>query len=442
MLQVEQLKAICKLDFHTQKDLYSVYGVRNPSDELLMCTTTKQLNSPAGIWSVELIGDYYADKISPMDIVVIQMGREAKKLSTVMIGLVDSVFVTEQISGNTPSIRTQIKGRDFGKLLLKAVIQRFPMLSEDDNALSALSGTQVLLGLQSFFMENGIETGTPTEFIDTILRVLLTKIMRITFPYWQNGSMRQGQLENILNYQLQEMPYTVPWHTTRDMFEGSIWNFIESARNQPFHEIFVDTRSSSEFNSVVRSPARQGGGGVVFGDDSAKIGVFMRSTPFSPPDWKALPTHDVLDKDIIKRSIGRSDHEHYNMFRVHPKIDLLGNSFATDAYIPPKFNIKELERYGLSFLDVSFEGMFEDDQQLELTEVSSKLTDLLQSWYSNNHKLESGTFVLKGNGNYRIGQRIRHVRRDMVYYIEGVTQSFQNFGKWQTTLSVTRGDKE
>lgn len=439
MIRADILPALVTVDFHTEKELYSVQGTHSPTSILRTCTTTKQLSTPAGMWTTEFMGEYYFDKIAPMDLVVITMGREAGKLGTVMVGLVDEVSLTEQ-AGET---RTQIRGRDFGKLLLKAVIKRFPGLKEEKaGALSVLTGSRVLLGLQSFFAENGIEKGTSAEFIDTILDALLKKIMQIDFVYWAGG-LRKGTLNDILNYQLQEFEYTVPWFTTRDMFEGSIWNFIETARNSPFHELFLDTVSGADYNQVVRSATKRGGtGSVTFGNDSAKIGVFMRTTPFSPADWRNLRTHDITEDLIIRRSVGRTDHEHYNMFRVHPKVDFLGNSYAVDELIPPKFDIKNLEKFGLSFLDLQFEGMFDDQYQTEILEVSKQLTNVLQEWYGRNHLLESGTFVLRGDARYKIGQRIRHKRRGMVYYVESVNQNFQSFGTWQTTLSVTRGEKE
>lgn len=440
MATAKTYHALVSVDFHTETNLYSLQGSHNPTERLLACSTVKNLNSPAGQWTTTILGDYYEGKIRPMDIAVIKMGRQVNSLDTVMIGLVDSVNVTETMSDGVPRIITTVAGRDFGKVLLKAMIKFFPTLK--DEALQALSGSQVLLGLQAFFAENAIETGTPAKFVSVILDRLLNKIMKLSFQYWDNGSKKQGELANILGYRLGEFDYIVPWHTTRDSFEGSIWNFIASARNQPFHELFIDTRSSAEIDTIVPVVSEQGGGGVTFGDDSASVGVFMRPTPFSTADWNRLVTHSLEDDaDLIQRSTGINDHEHYNMFRVHPKVDFFGNELEMDGLLPPMFNKDNLSKFGLSFLDTTFEGMFENEQQGDLLSVSKTLTQVLQDWYSRNHELESGTFTVRGDGKYRIGQRLLHPRRNRLYYIEGVTQTFQNFGAWTTDIEVTRGDK-
>lgn len=56
-----------------------------------------------------------------------------------------------------------------------------------------------------------------------------------------------------------------------------------------------------------------------------------------------------------------------------------------------------------------------------------------------NNVMANGTIVVKGKASYKVGQRIIIESENMEYYVESVTQSFNCYGNWTTTLGVTRG---
>lgn len=70
--------------------------------------------------------------------------------------------------------------------------------------------------------------------------------------------------------------------------------------------------------------------------------------------------------------------------------------------------------------------------------IKSSFEDLF-NWNIKNNVMENGTIVCRGNSNYHVGQRLILESDNTEYYIESVSQSFNCYGNWTTTLGVTRG---
>ena len=179
--------------------------------------------------------------------------------------------------------------------------------------------------------------------------------------------------------------------------------------------------------------------------EDAVVVLLFRKTPFDAPNWVDLPTHYIKDElHVLKENLGRDDDDNYNMFYAKPIYKIFREIDYT-AVIKPVFNVGNLERHGISMLEVDVEGFMYDDDEEELhsdsLQAGDEFTKTLKYWFENNVNYEKGNITLKGYGGYRIGHRLVKENDNMVYYIERVSQSFQRFGDWTTSLEVTRGRK-
>ena len=183
-----------------------------------------------------------------------------------------------------------------------------------------------------------------------------------------------------------------------------------------------------------------------FGYDNGKVMVTYRMTPFDTANWNSLPTHTLEAVDVIEEDLGRSDDDHYNVFWAGSTINPLGD-MNIRMVSPPVMNIEDVGRYGISPLEVEIEGLAidrakEEAHKVALENLSNKYSKMLQTWYQDNHKYYDGTILCRGYGGYRVGQRLDYAPKGMEAYIEGVTQSFNVFTDWTTSLNITRGVKK
>lgn len=419
---------ICDVYLHTENDgTILLENVRSIS-------ANKTLSQAAGSFTVRQFDDVLIGIAKSMDVVEIRMGyNDGKPLNTVFLGFVDEVRHTERATNDIPLVETTFRGRDLAKFFINAVIKRFPRLADD--VLAPLTGDSTLMGWIKLFRDNDIEMGTPDQFIKGLVDHLLFKIMDVSLQVNDN----RLHLKDLLHYQLRSMDIMIPFVTSKYDFEGSMWNWMQSSINSPFHELFVDVRPADEM--MMRNPRFQRSSST-FGEDTSRMGLFLRPTPFDRADWDRLPRYEAVPQEIHTFDLGNSDHEHYNVFRVVPEVDLFGER-AVDAKIAPMINVDIARRYGLSMYESQFHGLplAETD---DLISLGKQLTLTAKRWFENAHLFEEGSYTLKGTGQPKIGQRLLDVKRGMEYYIEGVTQQYNVTNRdvtWKTDLSVTRGQK-
>jgi hypothetical protein len=484
---------IVRVSFHTEDACYQLKGEQfdsitdfrsalaiDPTMTVTTVTTTKSLDTPAGAFTIQLVGAEWIDKIKANDLVVIQMGYKKKasdpkdmpSLSTVMVGLVDTRRRVRSSGANT--VMTTITGRDFGKILLKENVKFYPALGQVNPDASPQAGEKFFLTqegwltLLRYFSNENMIKGTPATVLDVIMRFIMPKLNAVEWTVWDesksNAVPKKVDVTNVLRYNFAEVDlFVLPTFLAADSYEGSVWNLMERASAKPFTELFVDVRESSEawnpgdkprvVNETIEQASDDSktsfpkGNGFYptprmgFGEDNSAVMVALRNTPFDKSMWEKLYTHDLQAEDVIDEDLSLSDNEHYNLFWAGTTINPLGIDLKLVA--PPLWNEDQVKRYGLSPLEVQIEGLSLDPsdptQSLALEGLSKSFTAKLKAWFENNHNYLSGTMNVRGVGSYKIGHRLLRKGIGKEFYIEGVSQTFTMFETWTTSLQLTRG---
>lgn len=475
---VKRYIPVVYVSFHTKDKYYQLKGEiteegkqLDPTYQVISVTTHKQMSAPAGTFSIQLAGIAWMSRLTPNDLVVIQMGYKKpdgkEDVQTVMVGLIDTIGRTR--TAQTPPVATTtVTGRDLAKVLIKSQLRFYPEVGMDNRDGEKFFLTdEGWITLMNVFTAETIVKGTPAVVLDNIMRYILPKLNAVEWTIWDESKKepvpKKVDVTNILRYNFGKVDIFLPMIFTADQYEGSIWNLMERASIKPFTELFVDVRSADEaWNKgdrprVVNETIEEGsddskakypkGDGyypsprVGFGQDNSAVMVVLRNTPFDKGMWEKLYTHDLLAEDVIEEELSISDNEHYNLFWAGTVINPLG--FDLKRVVPPMFNEEDAKRYGLSPLEVSIEGLSIEQDNPEaptlLEGLSKSWTAKLKAWFEKNHTYMSGTMRVRGKGDYRIGHRLVRKGIEREFYIEGVTQSFHVFESWETTLELTRG---
>lgn len=485
-MEAKRYLPVVRVSFHTEAKCYQVFGKtfdpeedREPTFQLISVNTSKTLANPAGAFTIQLAGDYWIDRLTAMDMVVISMGyKDDTELDTVMVGLIDTVQRSRKMGDDgTPVITTTVTGRDFGKLLVKTSLKFYPELmnlpaSELEKVQKFFLTDVGWVTLMQIFTGEQTIKGTPAVVLDIIMRKILSKLNDVSWTVWDETRDRPVKktlkMQNIIRYNFAYVNFFLPMILSLSDYEGSIWNLMEKCAIKPFTELFIDVRDSKEaWNSsgnsrVVTSDIEQASNtekanlpedqgryaspAHQFGTDKAKVLLAYRKTPFDKEDWDKLKRHTLHEKDVISEDLTKGDNEHYNLFWAGEKIATLGVDIKRLA--PPILNTANALRYGISPLEVNIDGLFrendpakESTQTISFTDLAKEYTDRLKRWYENNHELLSGTLEVRGKGSYKVGQRLVYEDIDREFYIEGVNQAFHMLVGWKATLTVTRGAK-
>lgn len=485
--QAERHIPVVRVSFHTENACYQAKGEAvgvdaemDPTNQVLSVTTQKSLGSPAGAFTLQLAGLDWLEKVKAQDIVVISMGYKSEsdknglpKLDTVMVGLVDRVARYRTMGEGSPQVSTTITGRDFGKVLIKSQLKFYPELGQADKSKEEkfFLTEDGWIALMNFFTNENITKGTPAVVLDNIMRHILQKLNDVSWTVWDESGkapkQKKVKIGNVLRYDFGKVDMFLPMILTADQFEGSLWNLMERTSIKPFTELFVDVREDSESwnnkglprvvpetieESSAPHKATIAGGDIMkgaypsprfsFGDDKSAVMVVYRNTPFDKPTWESLYTHTVKAVDVLDENLSQSDDEHYNLFWAGTTINPFGLQ-NLKAISPPLFNENQAKRYGLCPLEVNVEGLAIDESdpthRTLLETLSKSFSAKLKAWFEFNHTYWNGPMTVRGKGSYKIGQRLIAPGIEKEFYIEGVTQTFNVFDNWTTTLDLTRG---
>jgi hypothetical protein len=205
---------VVQVSFHTEEQLYQIRGVAkglegelDPTDQLLSVNTVKTLDAPAGTFSISLAGDRWFKRdgkrvLRANDLAIIYMGYKAERevvqwvdgtkhtssedLDTVMIGLIDNVNLARNGGGSglEPQVYTSVTGRDFGKLIIEAMIKFYPELSIDNEEDKKFLLTEEgWLTIQKVFSNENAMKGDAPVILDTIMRFILKPLKNKGLKY-------------------------------------------------------------------------------------------------------------------------------------------------------------------------------------------------------------------------------------------------------------------
>lgn len=286
----------------------------------------------------------------------------------------------------------------------------------------------------------------PAKAQATLFTKWLYKVFNVSsVVYTKNGPI-QADLPSLLRFILTKPPsYGNPsWMSgAGSAYTGSIWTLLQSMACLPLCEVWVDTRTDVNWplipaNKVAYSSQMYDGqlgatipGGVTFGQENdAQVVYVFRETPFDEDNWNRLVIHKINNKLIREMDIGKTDLDVLNCYWVTP-INATYTQNQLISSIPAWLDGISAVKYGLQSLRVSLNASSIDSPEA----IAKKLW----TWFKDNPQFLNGTITFKGIPTVRIGQRLYNESDGYSYYIDEVTQTWENYQEYYTTVTVSRG---
>lgn len=437
----------CKIAFYDEGELHEINeGIDRQDGMLIHVTTNKDLNAPAGAFTItmhdrrrpDLGNRRVSEVLKPMDLMTVSFRRGNVFLGA-MVGVVSAIPTVSEDVDPTSGARIRqmtISGFDMGKLLLAAGIFYFKDAPLGDPKTYWEKGFRDLT-------EAGVFPGGPRwQIIQTVLENRLYEFMSLNY---QRGD-GFANLRKIVDYYLGETYGDIMVPMQYFDQEQNLWSLFSSLCDKPWTELFVDTwPTDGAFRSgMVPHQGATHTGGEPF--DGVTPVIVMRETPFDEASWNALPRF-IIDNSVIHHVEVGGEPTIYNLYYARPEGQGGYGPLANQAIAgKPILYEESVKRHGYRPLVAENKAIPLDVEEVsrmpDIQTRTAYLTNQLYNWFALTGEFLSGTIVVQGNPLYRVGTRL--LRKlpggDAVeFYIEGVTHSFSMFGEFKTTLRVTRG---
>jgi hypothetical protein len=198
---------------------------------------------------------------------------------------------------------------------------------------------------------------------------------------------------------------------------------------------------------------RNGQARVTYEYDQAISPNSCKAFPHQKP-IKHLDVVVINNTDVVNAQIGRSDEDMFNLFQLTPTTtdDMHEDIQSILTNFSPVINQISIARHGLRtwagntiFANHSQDsGCGEIGGSVDNSSVRRNLARwqiLLDHWYQHNPEYLNGSIVLRGMPEIRVGYRLDWKDRNESYYVEAVTHQWAYPGAMQTTVQVTRGQR-
>lgn len=454
-----------------------VLATDTDSDSLLAVQTQKDLNQPAGHFTVTLTptrleqGRQFVEILRPGDLVLIEMGPDKPQpdsryqklvkqfgysgLEPVMLGSIDDVRESTIFNAQDgkPERTVNVTGRDFGKYLVDDQVW-WDSWSQPQRALYGLA-PEVDQWLRAA-KTDGVAAG-----LIALLMAWMKEHFDIEFTLTHKNHKKL--FKDLFRYSLTTNSPSVAAPLNLLAYQGAPWALMERTASAPIFRLHTDMRRQIDIDRLQLSSGLKHLDNKLHSQFNTKAGhwdsqpvlMFYRN-PWSnrhyQGDWTNLPTRVVEDSDLISRDIGRSSEEVSNTWRVWTEAQgvfrTAGGGSMNDAQ--GLRDLDSIQRYGERPLIITtpyISGLGGVDQKELVRRYSYRLKD----WNRWNEWLLNGRIQMKGMASVKVGDRLWHWDQDfgsytthsfmngVDYYVEGVAQEFRCFSGWTTTVTVTRG---
>lgn len=386
-----------KVEFYGEYGrLASVSATEKMSDEnidndIININTVRNMGQDCPTFTISLVWrNKWYENLASNDMLIIQMQRPPEAKKTVFFGLIDDIRRSMDFSSGTPQRTVQVTGRGFNKAFVGFDVGLIKNQSID-------FGTGFFAGM------DGLVSCDSYTAIQKVVESYVGKAIKYEF-----GNSKKFEDYFVYSGTKRDNEILMDFQSYVD-YNGSLWNFIKELGNAPFNETFWE---------IVNE----------------KPNLIHRKTPFNKKDWLELVKNRIIitDKDLVSNNTGRSDLETYTVYSV--KQTQMGEDM--ENVYPPLWYPPFYPKYGISQLSIATKY----DAMNDLSEEAfyDGLTDLFNFNIKNNI-FENGTIVVQGKACYTVGSVVLLESENMEYYVESVTQSFNCYGAWTTSLGVTRG---
>ncbi len=386
-----------EVEFYTEYGMLatvSTTGLTKNTDvdnDVISITTIRNMGQDCPTFSMNLVwrNSWYTN-LSPNDLIVIKMKRPPESKRSVFFGLIDDIRKVTDFSSGQPQRAVQVTGRGFNKAFINFEVGLVENLSVEFGQ-GWMANQLNLVGCGS------------SDNIQLVLDSFVGKAIKYSFG---NGNSFEE------HFQYKGIPHSgeiLCDSTSYTSYVGSLWNFMKELGNPPFNETYWEI-------------------------EDEKPSLIHRPTPFNKEDWISLNRTTIQDCEIVSDNTGRSDLETYTLYSVESSLfDDTASNYYLPLWYPPYY-----AKYGIKQLKVNTVYQLWDDEDVSIDSIKQFFVDLFNFNIKNN-VFGNGTIVVQGKASYKIGERVILESENMEYYVESVTQSFNCYGAWTTSLNVTRG---
>lgn len=399
----------------------------------------------------EKIKLYFEKVLNPQDLVIIKLeepfirGEENFiNVDTIddydMIGLIDKVIPSINISNEKVEAIVNVEGRDLMKIFIEDGTHFFPieLYAQGESVANSDAKNQFFANpnrieddyvARMFGSLNAIETlGNRTvkellSFITTKLSVLNLDLKNVGNNESFSKNIEEKGIWNFIEIAIDP---TVAVRVMQDSsirtMEGSIINFIKKVLQEPFVEIVTETYGN-KFRFIVRTP------------------------PTMKETYKNNPTIEVSRKYLIADNTGISDENIYSWYYLRANANMFNDPRLNSFMFPAIALQKYMQIYGSKKLDLGHTYVYyqtndpqnpEHVKQAKIQNVED-LVWMVKS-FAPEQFFKKGTLTFSNIAGIKRGMNLYIPETDMLYYVESYSHNLTVSQK-TTNVNVSRGIK-
>lgn len=432
-----------RLLFHTKKERdfgiggdFAAASPIFPTRHITRITTSNAMGSASGTFSISLVywtrkpGDvqpYYYEKIRPLDMVEIELEPGV----TTMMGIVDKVSKATTIGPKNVNRSVVITGRSLG------AIWEFDLIKYFTNAL----------GLSPSMQERNLLLQQGEELLEFVNQPPYDSVMDIFvhLPMFEMEVFGRKTVGDFLDVGSELFSRRDEKIFVRGIsaYSGRVWDYFKTYIQEPFNELWTDSKDGKLFIRCRPTPFSHG---IYDPEDSiSPLGESRIVSWHDIKNWIDGEAYHVISPEVIRDENISIDHnDAYSVFTVTSSDKFTGadSEYATfhplvDSQLVEEIGTRD-RQIALNYIPLVGDGET-NSSSLERYEY---YRNKLYLWNRDNHRMEGGTMVIRGNSNIRVGDKIFRPDLDTQFYVTAVSNTWAYGQPFLTQLTFGRGLRE